>query len=707
MTVDLRSESKSDKSNGSDNKIKPATKSDKLLPVVEQGPNGELCAWCQETSTFEFWVWGCPAIISNYKKPYGDSCSNNEKTDKEVERTTESLLLFLKTRVSPRSVYGMCFMPMLHGTVFISACSDEMGPFLEARDNGNVIRYNLPSVFVAARVSSLKVSSLFIVVLSSKGHLYVLQYKQKILEDSSYSEGGKFIPANENGSLLLIYNHCTIPIVNDESLQGIKSQEILLKTSTFDSSAVFDIVGNWLVYAPDRTEIDYFKRLQVSNDSSANGRTDKKSAAKSMFTPVKLPLGNPLLMKMVSSLSNNAFDKLYKLSQYGTKKFRNYMSSSSKIIDKDVSLHSISNSIGKALYSTATKLKKQALSSGANEYIKIMDLSNGRILATFKPPGGISYLSLSPYDLHLIHASYRGDNFYMWDLYKLPKEVSLIEKFARGKTSAKTKEIVWFVNDENTNVLPGTNSGFGCITKESGSLHWYNINYLFCGNETNNYPNLIDTGLAQKSPPNGQFLDLWILPSNKALRFFKLPRLSNLNNFDSSDNTEQMLRSINQLSFLDSDGCLRLLSPLNGKHTCKYVLPYQEKKKDEEDSGNSNGNSQDLEENLENQVPNFTSLSNIGTARKFDIPLSQTEIETAAPFMSLIKNRKVEISYYDFGEDADPDLFFKEFSTFGNDIPTVQQRVAKDSGTNTPMHASGTMAIEGGLELHVEDEFID
>lgn len=585
------------------------------------------------------------------------------------------------------------------GTVFLSACSDGDGAFIEARDDKNVCKYNLPTWFKLG-TSPMKVCSEFIIVSSTSGHLLFLKFERATNHESS---SGAFQRANTNGTLLQIYNHCTQPIVSQEALTDVSNEDILLKTSTFDGTAVFDVVGSWLVYSPTRFEIEYFKKLQVSTDNSANGRLDKKDVMKSMYTPVKLPLGNPLLLSLMSSLSNSAIDKLFKLTQYGTKKFRGYMSSSNKIIDKDVSLHSISNSIGKTLYSTALKLKKQAISTGSNEYIKVVDLVNGQIMATFKPPKGISHLSLSPYDLHLIQASYRGDSFYMWDLYKAPKEVSLIEKFTRGKTSAKTKEIFWFVNDKNTDVLPGTNSGFGCVTKASGSVHWYNINYLFCGNETSNYPNIINNSIAQVSPSSGQFLDSWVLPSNKAEKFFKLPRISNLTHSASHKetvlSTKNPSRSICQLSFLDSDGCIRLLSPLNGKHTFKYVLPKEAYKSEVLNTPNSSFSP------LIAPIPHYHQTDCVEKKRKFDIPLSQTEIETAAPYLSFINNKKVEICHYNFESDTDGDRFFSMFDTFGMDVPVVEQRVVKDSGTATPMNASGEIALDGGLELHIADEY--
>ena len=71
-------------------------------------------------------------------------------------------------------------------------------------------------------------------------------------------------------------------------------------------------------------------------------------------------------------------------------------------------------------------------------------------------------------------------------------------------------------------------------------------------------------------------------------------------------------------------------------------------------------------------------------------------------YMSFLKNKKVEISRYDFGTD-DPQAFYCAFATFGNDIPTVQQRIAKVSGANTPIDTSGE--LDGGVELNLENEY--
>ncbi|EGW31529.1 uncharacterized protein SPAPADRAFT_62117 [Spathaspora passalidarum NRRL Y-27907] len=250
-------------------------------------------------------------------------------------------------------------------------------------------------------------------------------------------------------------------------------------------------------------------------------------------------------------------------------------------------------------------------------------------MGTFKPPGGISQLSLSPYDLQLVHANARGDSLYMWDLYRLPVEISLIGKFSRGKTSAIIEEIFWFINNyenkRDEGEVFGNNSGFGCISKSTGSLHWFNINYL-AGSYNNNRPN----SFKKTSFAPGKFMDSWILSSLKAKQFVSIP-------------TNQC-SNLNQLAIIDENLVLKLISPLNGHHFYQFQL------------SKVPVDSQFVPKTSSIEKPHIPSSPYVN-------PLSQAEIETCAPFLNLINNPRIEFATF---ED---DNLEEIFSEFGNMVP--------------------------------------
>lgn len=619
-------------------------------PVVEQGPNGELCIWYPTLSTFELWAWSGQTALSR-----GEEDGLPFYVPAEGENAAavgDCLQLQSQFTVPGRKVLAMAFMQSEGETYFLNLWRGE-NLYLEIRLGEYFEHYTLPEYLVLGIV--MKVSSDFVCISCSEGYIYVLERgptKDQLL----------CVP-NGDGSLQAAFARCTLPTKEKDRLED-GADSLLFKTCTSDGDPIFDVVGSWLVYAPTKFEVDYFRQLLHSSDSSSAKPKDLKKRRKLLYTPVKLPPAGPLFLRVVSTLSNSAFDKLFQLSEFSTKKFRGYLSRRDKIMDKDVSLHSISSSIGNAMYSTANKLKKHAMALGENEIIKIVDLSSGQIMATFKPPGGISHLSLSAYDLQLVQANYKGDNFYMWDLYKLPTEVSLIGKFVRGKTSANIKQMCWFMNNKNTDTIPGSNSGFGCITKKTGTVHWYNINYLSCGNESKNYPNVLNG--VEQDVSSGQFSDSWLLPSINAVKFCTLPGCSNVpskvatysHGHDPVWKKESM--KLNQLAFLDSENNLKLVSPLNGKHTFKYILPTKPIELD-------------VDRTCDQTVWNPALLVKDAPVKKeqeMNTPLSQTEIETCSPYLSIINNKNVEIATYDFAESSDSMEGFKQaFETFGMDLP--------------------------------------
>lgn len=660
-------------------------------PIVRTGSDGEICVFYPKLSVYQFWHWAeCGDFYKAEKYKKGEPEEDFEDS-KEIliagakqgaTYVGDSLSLRSIIRVPGRKCWDVAIMTVSEAKqVLLSLVRTRNGSVLEARCVDEAWTIKLPPYLTGEL--KIKATSQYVTVLNKLGLVYVLKYDTKAKVP--------LVSANTSGDLLSVVTHSSRPVAERAGIE-LAEGDLLFQTAISDNNAIYDIVGSWLVYSPLKVEIEYYKQLVHSSDQVSSSLQLLK-LRKSLYTTVKLPAPGPLLYRVVSGVSNLALDKLYKLSEMSSKRVRGYLARSDKILDKDVSLNSISNSIGSALYSTANKIKKLAMSYGENEIIKVIDLTNGQTLAMFKPPGGISHVSLSPYDLQLVHASFRGDNFYVWDLYKVPQEVSLIGKFTRGKTSASIKEIVWFVN--NRNGVEGTNTGFGCITKKLGSIHWYNVNYLSCGNENNNYPNNLDGG-GNAVLQSGQFLDLWILPSMKAMTFCKLPSCANVpETFTAKQNhkDDEHFFKLNRIAFIDQKNCLRLFSPLNGKHTFKYALP-AEPVADPPYVG--------LISECVSDPHQFAHLQPNSSTEAYT-PLSQAEIETCMPYVSLINNKNVEFASYNFGSSADTtaSAFYNHFEEFGSEIP-VSTFDFRESGNTSPLLSSEEDLLHkfsGGLDI--------
>uniref|UniRef100_A0A0L0NTW5 Uncharacterized protein n=1 Tax=Candidozyma auris TaxID=498019 RepID=A0A0L0NTW5_CANAR len=588
---------------------------------VEIGPRGEVYIYYQDLFVLELWDWNC---------------------------TQRDTLTFIRSVQFQEPGITAFKVGEIHGTsAMVTTSNDSLIIHTSDRTSSSV---KLPKFF--ASPFTIKISKSVICVASADGYVALYSVEKPRLE---------LIPVR----LRSLFQTITRPLADNNCLR-IDEDAVILKTSTTDKMPVFDLQGSWLAYCPTKHEMDHQKHLLHSDSATLK---KKSSNRKCLFTDVKLPPQGPLLMRVVSSISGSALDKLFALSESGTKTFREYWlkpkSEKQNIIDKDVSLHSISSNISQALYSTASKIKKLALDSGDHRYIRVINLDNGQMIATFKPPAGVSQLSLSPYDLQLVHASFKGDSFYLWDLYKLPNEASLVGKFTRGNTSATVKEIMWFVNTDDQSSPAGTNSGFGCISKKKGSLHWYNINYLSCGNEADNYPNRLGGKSNKNMLGNGQFLDSWVLPSIGAAKFMKLPRAANVPTSSAEDKlSANWLYKSNQLAFLDNRGNIRLVSPLNGKHTFKYVLPKESTTADSSSSFSS-----------------FLSPSRLRlmptNEKDYDTPLAQTEIETCNKYLSVINDKRFELSIFDIEDEEDVFDYLREIE------PQIPSKTVDFGGVTT------------------------
>ncbi|CAN3363345.1 hypothetical protein DICA0_D16336 [Diutina catenulata] len=352
----------------------------------------------------------------------------------------------------------------------------------------------------------------------------------------------------------------------------------------------------------------------TSNTTGTNRfATDANRFANTRFTPLKMPPRGPLLARVLSSFSKSALDGLVRLSAASSKRLKRAVAEGTSA---DYRASSISRSVGRLLYqtaaSTASSLQKTAenMQPGDCQLVKVVDLASGHTLAVFKPPGGVSHLSLSPHDLHLLSVSARGDAYYMWDLYRLPREVALVGKFTRGKTSAVVTRVFWMLNPS---ARGATNGGFGTITRASGTVHWFNTNYLW-GSHSNR-----PVGCGADPAAAAAFVDDWIIPRANARALVSIP---------APVSAHASSASANLLAVLDRENRLKVVSTLNGAHSFQYDLPTK------------------VPEDPRFDGANLSRASPSPTPTGAD-PMAEAEIDTCFAFLNLVNNNNVAFAVFD------------------------------------------------------------
>lgn len=704
------------------------------------GERGEMLILYTQEHVVEIWDW----------KPFS-------KTTK-VDGDTLYLLYQLKLAGSPEAVHNFAIldgsgpaykilMIVLHGGQYLLQVHS-----LEYGETTSTCTQEvlLPDYFAGTQFI-IKVSAKFMCLGSNTG--FVIVYAK---------HDGKITNANEHDELHSTHKKALQQF--SKRIPNLDTQVVMIQTScNVDGTPIFDLMDGWLVYSPTKDE---FKHLNAVNNAKTTRLvpvfddpllTNKKNTetkkpqvkTSSFYTPVKLPPSGPLLNKVLSTFSNIAVDGIFKLSKMSSSKVHSYFknrkeregaeTTENSMGSVDKTINTLGKTMGKLLYSTATTTATTLHNStnyrkpNSNQLIKVIDLCNDKDLGLIKPPGGVSAVSLSPYDLNLVHATYRGDALYMWDMYRLPLEFSLLGKFRRGKTLGVIQEIFWFVNDFKEDVVSlddhpdyaasdspksntksgfggsvGCNSGFGCITRATGSIHWFNVNYL-SGNLTDNLPKTI----GNKGVYAEGFLDSWILPSFNGKMFVGLPLTCS-----------QANGKANQLAVLDGKDQLKMISTLNGRNYYKFDIPAQPVSSkyvpkdvgDDYNGGtfihnisnntngfvngggqlNSNGKGKSngfLKSNgywsLDGPVNangngngnvdgiNGASMNVNETDHNRDCgnPLSNAEIETCAPFLNLFNNRITLETYLIEGDECQE--FYNMFEVFGNEIPTKRLEFEK------------------------------
>lgn len=642
--------------------------------LVENGPNGEILLWFSSTKVCEVWDWG-PEVkdLARYSSPIGTSIFTEPSGNLAEEYTGDSLNLVSSFYTGPEPVLAMTVFPTSFGKLLILLQETSS----RERFGKVYCRLECQTLSLTAQLTegtlNMKASQEYLIVSSSKGYL-------NIFKSGTPSQ----LLQNLTGEPLTALEHCTRPVLAQDCLDESKIKSAFVKTLVAGDLPIYDIVGSWLVYSPTQVECNYFKKLHQSRQNiPKRGKFDG-------YTPMKLPSSGPLLARVLSALSSSAADTLLSLSELSSRAVRK----SKNIIEKDISLKSVSSSIGNTIYNTAnamyTNSGKLVKPGGESQLVKIIDLSGGNTIALFKAPGGVSHLSLNEYDLQLAHANARGDSIYLWDLYKLPKEVSLVGNFQRGKTSARIREMVWFMSNSAEEGTTVSNFGLGCITERSGSIHWFHINYLFSGKERENYPNVresngrkIGAGANGKRAINDQFLNVWTLPSLGAVKFMKLPTYANVpegvkrSEFKNAY-TRDVFSRLNQLAYVDGGMNVRLISTLNGKHNFKYMLPTKSHDELPDRAARKMGSG-------------CGPLLYRGEAAKLEQeenPISQAEIETCEPYVTFIQNENRSLAVYDIGETAgDTAAFWDQYAMFGTPIAHVTRDfrpVSHSAGASHP-----------------------
>lgn len=380
--------------------------------------------------------------------------------------------------------------------------------------------------------------------------------------------------------------------VFDESLNP---QDVRYSTSLDKLGVpIFDIQGDWLVYSPMKAE---HQRLKGEARLGCSSR---------YLTPVKMPPRGPLLARVLLLFSKLALDGLVALLRALLKRIKHLVNEGG-----DYRALLISKLIGNLLYNTAlqTALSIQKTADARkpqdNQLIKVIHLGTHATKAAFRPPGGVLAVLLLPYDLQLIQVSHRGDTYYMWDLYRLPLEISLVGKFTRGKTKAIVNDLTWYMTQTE---LGGVNCGFGLVLEGLGTVHWFNINYFW--GQTNNLP------VRSNKLGQSQFVDAWLFPLEGARRIITLPRQ-------------------HKLGILTKLGALKIVTSIDGSHSYQYDLPLTLPE-----------NWQDYDRVVFDRTLEKDEVEEKAKVNPSDA-IAQAEINTCFAFLNLVNNDNVAFATFD------------------------------------------------------------
>ncbi|ANB13121.1 hypothetical protein AWJ20_1402 [Sugiyamaella lignohabitans] len=534
-----------------------------------------------------------------------------------------------------------------------------------------------------------------------------------------------------------------------------------------DGSALLDLQGRWLALTP-KTSADGYKSARSNRNGTGSGAhdvngyghgmngspnggmgmgSDRKggtgnaNGAKSnrldylpnAHTPVNLPPSGPLYERVMESLSATAVTSLKSLSEAGYSGIKYYLSKDGSGQDQ---FHSSVSGGGNGAAgrsgpnspspgSSLKSLSKFLFSDqSSTSLVQIIDIPSETSICCFSPLEGLSYLSLSPYDTTLLTVSSKGDHMYTYDISYLPREVTVTGRYARGKVPARIKRVAW-----------DTRGGFGLVTQDRGSLHWFDKRISF-DTSTNKIWKLSNWGIEDMTFVNGAFAATVAAAATAATAGAKSSKQSHRK---SGRDRESHLLLLKQGQLLISD-------PTSGQSTWKYDLPevaisdpYKVRvnggtsNSNENASGDSNGDPNYLIDNFDGEMDDgydnevlglddttdATSPSSAGSAvsvsssdlppRPNVDPLAFFELETCLPYPFIHEDRRITISTTEFWDTASASCMittgkgssesYPVLAVFGLDIPSKPIDFGKAKGEAKFTPSEDLPNSEGNLDL--------
>ncbi|KAH3662228.1 hypothetical protein OGAPHI_005476 [Ogataea philodendri] len=225
--------------------------------------------------------------------------------------------------------------------------------------------------------------------------------------------------------------------------------------TTVNNQPVFDIVGSHLIY------------YAASGDPRITSWLKTQAP-----TPLRLAHQISVLNKIWQSFSKTVLDSMVMLSEISQSKVKK-MFSAEKLDGLGDATSAVGSGDDEMLRSK--KFREMLVTilntlSANSSYVVVVDLDASQIQFCFSPPDGCSAIKMSPFDLTVATVTTRGDDIYVWDYTKYDKEITLIDKHKRGKTSAIVTDLFWS-NDDRSLVL---------LSKLNGSIHSF-ANESLCG----------------------------------------------------------------------------------------------------------------------------------------------------------------------------------------------------------------------------------
>ncbi|KAG7894220.1 hypothetical protein KL908_002497 [Ogataea polymorpha] len=246
-------------------------------------------------------------------------------------------------------------------------------------------------------------------------------------------------------------NHFAIGSSNGTvAVYNVRSRQLLATYGCIvvNNEPVFDLCGDWLIY-----------------NAPPQSKTLNKWQAEHDITPLKLSKHVSLLNKLWKGLSKTALDSVLMFSEISHSKLRRLFSRDG-LAQNGEQASALSTDDDELLRSHNFREMLAAILNTLNvnsNYLVMVDVARKETMFCFSPPDGCSAVSLSPFDLSVATVTNRGDDIYLWDYSKFDKDITLLDKYKRGKTSAVISDILW----------TGNNQSLVLLSKPNGSIHLF------------------------------------------------------------------------------------------------------------------------------------------------------------------------------------------------------------------------------------------